>query len=102
MSYEYTADIEIEEDEAKAIVREVIERSETVEFVSEDGSTLNVIYPVRSERESPWSEDVQFVFSSHNFSIVIHAATRDEREELIKMLEQAFEGRGIDLKLEEE
>lgn len=102
MSYEYTAKTNSAENQAKSVVREIIEQSATLELVGENSSTLNVLYPVRPNRQSSWNEDLQFVFHANTFCIVIHTATRDEREELIRMMEHGFEARGFDLKLEED
>lgn len=102
MSYEYQATTEVDESEAKHVVRELSKQLDAFEIVAENGSTLSAIYPVRPDRLSSWDEDVQFVFQSNSFCVVIHSATRDERQGLIKMVEQAFKVRGIELKLEEE
>lgn len=101
MSYEYETNTEIAESDAKPIIREIIERSDALSLVAENRTTLSVIYSVLENRENFWDEDVQFIFNQRSFGVVIHSATRDEREDLIRMIEQAFDIRGVVLKLEE-
>jgi len=101
MSIEFVAHID-ESGEFKVAVTGVLKNDNTFEILpSSDESVVKCRFRANSMRER-WPEDIELKFSSEQIAVVVHSATRQQREYLIELIERALSEIGWLGKLVEE